>query len=683
LSHLKGTLVALDAIRLLPGSVRRKARFEIHGSFQHASEEFIQQFNTGLKGLEKSVQMCGPYLPGHAAKILHGNGWLIVPSIWWENSPLVIQEAFAAGRPVICSDIGGMAEKVIDGVSGFHFRVNDAADLAARIEHCISQPALWAEMRKNLPQPLSIEEAVDRLIPLYETRNIPIDKPDLWNEYAQVARDRGDLAEAARRWESMRFQIPNHPVGYAHGLATLRELGRLEEAEALCELALTLFPDEPGFWNERAMIASDRRDFKLAARRWQEMLSRFPDLPEAYTRTAMILRDIGQEEEAYEIMKVGVSRFPDSPDIVIQNAWSLYLRPDWQNEHPGCWDDVRLRFPNHPEGYSMSCNALMRIGHLDQAEVLSEQAAKLFPTDFGVLLNRADCATRRRDWPEAVRRWKEIQALYPEADGVSAGIDVLRNTIQLEEDEQGDLETRSARLLDSLAPGVTERVSSDAEASAVVDRKRALEHLDLFSRFESLGGTCEFGIVQRIGGAHTLGLLRWCEMVPKQLIAALESRFEGVGSLEHTFLSVNEFGEYILHDRRYFRKHTFTFVEDKQNNADKVLRRMCHWLVLLKDKLIEDLGKAEKVFVYRSPGPILEDEVMEIWHATRRYAANTVLCAHLQDDLHPAGTVERIADGLLLGYVNRPTSMDRDGIDFDCWSSVCRSAAELAGFHKS
>jgi len=51
--------------------------------------------------------------------------WVVVPSIWWENSPLVIQEAFAHGRPVICSDIGGMAEKVAHEKNGLHFRAND------------------------------------------------------------------------------------------------------------------------------------------------------------------------------------------------------------------------------------------------------------------------------------------------------------------------------------------------------------------------------------------------------------------------------------------------------------------------------------------------------------------------------------------------------------------------------
>ena len=55
--------------------------------------------------------------------------WVVVPSIWWENSPLVIQEAFLHGRPVICSDIGGMAEKVEHEVNGLHFRVGDHAAL--------------------------------------------------------------------------------------------------------------------------------------------------------------------------------------------------------------------------------------------------------------------------------------------------------------------------------------------------------------------------------------------------------------------------------------------------------------------------------------------------------------------------------------------------------------------------
>ena len=173
LSRLKGTLVLLDAVRLLPEAVRKKARVEIHGSMQYAQADFKQEFANKAQGLEDTVRLCGPYLPEHATGILRRNGWLIVPSIWWENSPLVIQEAFAAGRPVICSNIGGMAEKVRDGVSGLHFRVNNAADLAARIEQCVTQPELWPIMRANVPAPLTVEEAVDKLMTLYAKRCEP------------------------------------------------------------------------------------------------------------------------------------------------------------------------------------------------------------------------------------------------------------------------------------------------------------------------------------------------------------------------------------------------------------------------------------------------------------------------------------------------------------------------------
>jgi glycosyltransferase involved in cell wall biosynthesis len=170
LSRLKGTSVLLDAVRLLPELTRRRIKVEIHGSTQYADEDFKTQLANGLKGLEDTVRLHGPYMREHVAGILRRNGWLVVPSIWWENSPIVIQEAFAVGRPVICSNIGGMAEKVADGVSGFHFLVNNAADLAARIELCADRPDLWREMSARIPQPPAIEETVDKLVGLYTNR---------------------------------------------------------------------------------------------------------------------------------------------------------------------------------------------------------------------------------------------------------------------------------------------------------------------------------------------------------------------------------------------------------------------------------------------------------------------------------------------------------------------------------
>jgi glycosyltransferase involved in cell wall biosynthesis len=172
LSRRKGTLVLLDAVRLLPRRIRNLVRIEIHGSAQYAEEDFRGEFDKSLKELDQTIHLCGRYSPQDVRSILRQNGWLVVPSLWWENSPMVIQEAFAAGRPVICSNIGGMAEKVTPGVSGVHFRVNNAADLAARIEECATNPALWKRLCAGVPKPPTIDQTVDQLLRMY-SRNQP------------------------------------------------------------------------------------------------------------------------------------------------------------------------------------------------------------------------------------------------------------------------------------------------------------------------------------------------------------------------------------------------------------------------------------------------------------------------------------------------------------------------------
>ena len=76
------------------------------------------------------MRWVGPYRPEEQRAKLKEVDWVIVPSIWWENSPMVIQEAFTAGRPLIVSNIGGMAEKVQEGVDGLHFSARNPQSLA-------------------------------------------------------------------------------------------------------------------------------------------------------------------------------------------------------------------------------------------------------------------------------------------------------------------------------------------------------------------------------------------------------------------------------------------------------------------------------------------------------------------------------------------------------------------------
>lgn len=95
---------------------------------------------------------------------------LIVASVWYENSPLVIHEAFQAGVPVVCSNIGGMAELVSDGVDGLHFEVGSATSLRAVLTRCVDNPALLEALAQRIETPKGFEAHVaDELLPLYHT----------------------------------------------------------------------------------------------------------------------------------------------------------------------------------------------------------------------------------------------------------------------------------------------------------------------------------------------------------------------------------------------------------------------------------------------------------------------------------------------------------------------------------
>lgn len=70
---------------------------------------------------------------------------MIVPSLWYEGFPMTIVEAFAAGLPVIASDIGSLREIVPDGVLGRRFRPGDHAGLATIVNELTVSPDLVAQ----------------------------------------------------------------------------------------------------------------------------------------------------------------------------------------------------------------------------------------------------------------------------------------------------------------------------------------------------------------------------------------------------------------------------------------------------------------------------------------------------------------------------------------------------------
>ncbi len=166
-THYKGVDVLLEAMAVL-AERDPEIRAWLHGTnLDLQTDAFRDRFQHLLARAGDNVVVVGRYDSADLPRLMHEIDWVVVPSRWWENSPLVIQEAFACGRPVICSGIGGMAEKVTDGVNGLHIRVGDPHSVAATIASAVADEGLWARLRSGIPSVPSMRDHSRALEAIY------------------------------------------------------------------------------------------------------------------------------------------------------------------------------------------------------------------------------------------------------------------------------------------------------------------------------------------------------------------------------------------------------------------------------------------------------------------------------------------------------------------------------------
>lgn len=115
------------------------------------------------------LQFLGTFARHQISQIYTGIDVLVVPSIWYENSPNVILEAFAHQTPVIASDLGGMAELVDDQETGLLFAPNDAEDLARKLEMLLNDPDLLSRLQKNIVSAKSLDTEMAELLLVYQS----------------------------------------------------------------------------------------------------------------------------------------------------------------------------------------------------------------------------------------------------------------------------------------------------------------------------------------------------------------------------------------------------------------------------------------------------------------------------------------------------------------------------------
>jgi glycosyltransferase involved in cell wall biosynthesis len=150
----KGGATLLEAMRLLAGE---RCVLRVHGGFEPERDAHHAQL-AALAAEAGNVRFEGRFDNARLSDVYAQIDVLIVPSVWYENSPITIHEAFLTRTPVVASDLGGMAEFVREGVDGLLFRVGDAAHLAQVLRRFVREPGLVGELSRDFPHVKTIEE---------------------------------------------------------------------------------------------------------------------------------------------------------------------------------------------------------------------------------------------------------------------------------------------------------------------------------------------------------------------------------------------------------------------------------------------------------------------------------------------------------------------------------------------
>lgn len=148
----KGAHVLVEALKRLPPD-RVEARI-------FGDPAVFPSYAASLRALAAGgpVRFMGPFESRERGEVYASVDVLVVPSLWPENSPLVIHEAFLAGVPVVGSRVGGVAELVTDEVNGLLVEPFSPAALAAAIERLIREPGRLDQYRRAIPAVKRIED---------------------------------------------------------------------------------------------------------------------------------------------------------------------------------------------------------------------------------------------------------------------------------------------------------------------------------------------------------------------------------------------------------------------------------------------------------------------------------------------------------------------------------------------
>jgi len=159
----KGVHNLVKAFRMIPQDM--KAELKVYGDPKRAPEYFAEI--ESLAGGDPRILFPGAFEGSKVGEVLPEIDVLVVPSAWYENTPLVVYEAFASGTPVVATNLGGLSEVIEHGNNGLLFAVDDVEDMGAQLTRFLKEPDLISRLRENIEPVRTVAESVDDLEKVY------------------------------------------------------------------------------------------------------------------------------------------------------------------------------------------------------------------------------------------------------------------------------------------------------------------------------------------------------------------------------------------------------------------------------------------------------------------------------------------------------------------------------------
>ena len=176
----------------------------------------------------------------------------------------------------------------------------------------------------------------------------------------------------------------------------LKGLGFLSQSEALFSVLHSHFPDSPAGQVGLAQIAMQRKDWDVAVRLWDTLLSRFPQKKQAawVISRASALEELGCNGDVPVAIGAAVL---DTASQRLYNAQSAMRRHKWE-EALGLWDEVLASSPESAPGSAYHrtgrATALLELGQFDAARMALDELLRLDPWNLYALRSmvRLECA---------------------------------------------------------------------------------------------------------------------------------------------------------------------------------------------------------------------------------------------------------------------------------------------------